>query len=353
MLIKSKSLFILSIVACLAIPAIDAQAAVKKIKNFDRYEKTSLGKTEFMPTREMVNTKAKNVAVAPVELGGEKAEGADKKIANLLQNKLESLVQEAATLMDRNISSNIGAELRRNELTEGTLPTGNINTANADIAIVADIIDVTVSTEFQPAKSGVDLFKNAYSNPAECKVTLGFTATVKIVDLSNMKVTRIDKDGSGTHSVVAPSCGRAGDMLKANFSALSSTAINDVVKEVASPLLGLLVPTAYVLEKRTFKKYNMFKISLGKREGVENAQKAVFYTQSSSENILTGEQEIEEMQIASGLMTNQLSSTSSWVYVKKAAEANKVRLGDTVKLTYKKRGGFALGDIKLGDIKLW
>lgn len=332
-----------------------AVAKPKNIKDFDDYFANSMEDGDFLPTKEMVNDKKKRVAVTPVEILSEQQEEYSQ-IAVLMRNRLEDLVGKVGVLMDRGVSARLGNELGRIELTEGMTPTDNVNTGNAQIAIVPSVISITGGSMDKAAESGENMFGKEYTSAQKCVLTIELETTVKLVTLDTMEIDSIHTQGSGSVTVENTTC-RAG-LMQANLATLTSNAIQDVAREVYGPLSSMLIPTAYVLERRTLTKKekvrgNLFKITLGSDDGIGDASKVTIYSKRSFFNKLTEETEIDRIKIADATITNKINSKSSWLFVKDNTQASRVRLGDIVEITVKsKSGGFNLfGDI-LGELGL-
>ena len=78
----------------------------------------------------------------------------------------------------------------------------------------------------------------------------------------------------------------------------------------------------------------MFRTTLSSIKGAKEGMKVNFYRREMRTNPLTNEQSVEEVLLTSGEITNTIDSNGSYVLVEKAAEINKLMLGDVVKVEH-------------------
>jgi hypothetical protein len=107
-------------------------------------------------------------------------------------------------------------------------------------------------------------------------------------------------------------------------------------KLTKSPIKSAFAKKGYILEKRILNKKTIFKISLGSLDGIKQNDKFEIIGQYEIENPITNKNEIERRVISSGKIADIIEPKSSWVVIDDNTKINSIRLGDMIKMKYKK-----------------
>ena len=110
----------------------------------------------------------------------------------------------------------------------------------------------------------------------------------------------------------------------------------DAVNDVEVDIKNFFAKKGYVLEKRILGNKAIFKISLGSDDGIKQDDKFEVSGKYESQNPITGEIEVERKIIASGSVSDLIDPKSAWVVIDDTKKAETIRLGDAVKMKYKK-----------------
>ncbi len=110
----------------------------------------------------------------------------------------------------------------------------------------------------------------------------------------------------------------------------------DAINSIAIDLKNSFAKKGYILEKRVYKNNAIFKISLGSLDGIKQGDKFEVIGQYETENPITQESEVERRIITTGVITDKIDPKTCWVKIDDKNQENAIRLGDSVKMKYKK-----------------
>jgi hypothetical protein len=110
----------------------------------------------------------------------------------------------------------------------------------------------------------------------------------------------------------------------------------DGISDSAVELKNVFAKRGYILEKRTLEDKAIFKITLGSQDGVKQEDEFEIIGRFEVENPISGETEIERRIIATGKISDQINPKNSWVIINEKDRVNSIRLGDELKIKYKR-----------------
>ena len=108
------------------------------------------------------------------------------------------------------------------------------------------------------------------------------------------------------------------------------------IEYVEIDLKNFFAKKGYILEKRVLEHKAIFKISLGSSDGIKQDDKFEVIGKYESTNPLTDEIETERRIIATGSISDLINPKTCWIVINNEAQADAIRLGDTVKMKYKR-----------------
>jgi hypothetical protein len=114
----------------------------------------------------------------------------------------------------------------------------------------------------------------------------------------------------------------------------------EAIDNISFILKNFFAKKGFILGKRSLKNKSIFKISVGRSDGVKVGDKFEVIGKYENFNALTGKIEIESRIVASGKVVDHINPKSSWILIDDEDSVNLVRLGDLVKFKYK-RGFFS------------
>lgn len=316
------------------------------IKNFDQYQKQFLSKSQFLPSEENLSGKPSKIVVFALDENANQVatqSGLGVAMANNIENVLTK--NRLAQLVDRNAMTKLQKEIALAELNK----TGAYKGPQvADYAISGSISNAGFTSKYSAGSTYLDpKSKTMVTVPPRFTYKSDVSGNIKIYELPSMAVVEnIDFKGSksrdenvqqkGGLSLGALQIG--GEQVKGadRDDNLVRKAGEDAVKNMVVDIKNSLAHKGYILEKRVFEGKTIFKISLGSAQGIEHGDKFEVSGQYESENAITGKIEIERRIIAQGTVADKIDPKTCWVVLDDSKNNEKVRLGDTVKMKYKK-----------------
>lgn len=201
---------------------------------------------------------------------------------------------------------------------------------NADYVVMGMITSVDAGANYQAAVQGRN-----YSRPPQCQYNATMNGTLRVYSVAEGRVVRtINLRGIGSRSedTTTSSC-----KVTSNTLPLVRAAAEQSLENERTQLQNLFSQKGFVVDKRTNKKNKtIFQVSLGKQDGLEPGSKIEIYTRFLMENQLTKDVRAEERKVADGKVTDFIGDDSAWIVINDEIEAERVKLGDHVKVLHKK-----------------
>lgn len=316
------------------------------IKDFDKYQKQFLTKTEFMPTKENLENKPPKIVVFALD-ENDNTVATQSQLGNSIANNVENILAQnrLGELVDRKASTKLQKEIALAEMNK----TGSYKGPKiADYAISGTISNAGFSNKYSSGSTFINP-KNGQvvSVPPKYTYSSDVAGNLKIYELPSLTVVQaIEFAGKKTRTEnVQQNGGLSLGGLQIGGSQVKGTerddnlvrkAGEDAVSNLTVDLKNALAKKGYILEKRSLDKKVIFKISLGSDDGIKQDDKFEVTGQYEIENAITNESEIERRIIASGVVSDKIDPKSAWVVIDDPKQAETLRLGDAVKMKYKK-----------------
>lgn len=316
------------------------------IKNFENYQKQFMAKSSFLPTEENLAGKPSKIVVFPLDENDNQVAtqaGLGTTIANNIENVLTK--NRLAELVDRKAAAKLQKEIQLVEMNK----TGSYKGPQvADYAISGSISNAGFTKKYSSGSAYFDpKSQTMVTVPPRFTYKSDVSGNIKIYELPSMAVIQnIDFKGNkvrtenvqqnGGVSLGALQIG--GEQVKGTErdDNLVRRAGEDAISNVIVDIKNSLAQKGYILEKRVFDDKTIFKISLGSDNGVVHGDKVELSGQYESENPITGKVEIERRVIGAATVADRIDPKSSWIVIDDKKNINQIRLGDVVKMKYKK-----------------
>jgi len=303
-----------------------------EIPSPSKYSKVNLQAADIMPSQEEIKgAKLKVVIFNPDDTGIKLAKNA--KLGHSIATTLEQYASKAGVeIVDRNLANKLKQEIELAEM-KGKPEYQGPNVA--DYAITGTVSAVNVGAKFTEKSSWVDKKGKRHITPAYCRYSANVTANLRIYKLPALnfsKAITIDDDVSTSSETRNSSC----SFSQASAESLARQAAIAAVKDARTDFQNYFSAKAYVLEHRKKDGESIFKLSRGKNMGFVSQSEVHFYHLESSKNPLSGEMSTEEYRIATGTISNQVGTNFAWVVIDDDEQAEKIKLGDYVKVEFSK-----------------
>ncbi len=293
------------------------------------YAPAHLSTATVLPSQsELEGKKPKVVVLAVSDTGSSAARNA--KAGDAVTTKIDSIIStnKSIEVVDRSAAAKLQDEVRLIELNKKSKYSGP---AIADFVISGNISTASSGSRFTEASTYCDKKGRCYTTPASCTYSGSAGGILKVYGLPGLKVVHaVDLQGSSSFS--------SEGYCRSNYDAngLISQAGANAGKNAKVKLLNFFSPKGYITEKRAKGSESIFLAQFGTEDGVKFNDNVKIYTVSVSKNPLTGKESKQEVFLADAKVTNQLTQNTSWVLVEDATVASQIKLGDFVKIEYKR-----------------
>ena len=317
-----------------------------KIKNFNKYQKQFFPKTSFMPSQDDLNGRLPKVVVFSLDENSNQTAskaGLGTSIANNIENVLAK--NKLAQIVDRNAADKLQQEIALAEINKsGSYKGPQI----AEYAISAAIGNASFNSKY----SAGGTFLNPKTGtivtvPPKYKYNSLAVGNIKIYELPSLNVLQaIEFNGRAGRTEDARNNGGV------NFGGISiggeqvagtdrddglvRKAGEDAIDNIKAEIQNIFAKQGYIMEKRIFKKKSIFKINLGSSDGIAQGDKFEIIGQFENQNSINNQVEVEKRIIATGKISDIIDPKNAWIIIDDSENNDKIRLGDAVKIKYKK-----------------
>jgi hypothetical protein len=336
-------------------------ACAPTIKNFEKYEKQFLPKSAFLPDQKALEGKPAKIVVFALDENDNpiaKQAGLGNSIANNIENVLSQ--NRLATLVDRNAATKLQKEIALAEMNKTGIYKGP---QVADYAISGTISNSSFNSKYSSGSTFVNpKTMDVVTIPPKFTYSSNASGNIKIYELPSLAVVEaIEFSGSKARSENVQQKGGVslgglqigGEQVRGadRDDDLVRRAGEDAIDNVKVDIKNALAKKGYILEKRIYDKKTIFKISIGSTDGIKHGEKFEIIGQYEIENPITGQSEIERRIIAQGTVTDKIDPKSSWVVIDDKDKIDSIRLGDIVKMKYKKSYFASVGKMAVSMIE--
>ena len=312
------------------------------IKHFSDFKKAPILKSEFLDIEEVKQGGKVRVVVFPFD-EGDNALAKRLDLGKSLAVTLETILVQSKQVIvkDRKAFKDLEKEISLIEINQ---PNSYEGIKEADYAIRGEISNSGFTHQFVSASSYFD-GKNYISIPAKNIYSSNFQGSIKIYKLPSLEVQAlIELSDTEKRSENAITKGflfnKKVDQssIKTSDDVLVRNAAIESIEKKKSALKNMLsnLRKAYIIDKKSLGKKNVFKISLGNLDAIKKGQKLNIFSKSKNSNLLTGEEEVEERMLGTAKISNIISDKYAWIRVKDKKIAKQIKLGDRVQIIYKR-----------------
>jgi hypothetical protein len=300
-----------------------------QIKDIGSYRPAPMADTDVMPTPEQLEAKRTKVLVFEAD---------DKAVRDRLNDagvlkarKIEEVLSGSSVeIVDRSLAMKLRDEIALAEA-KGDGSTTYSGPEVASVAVRSFITDVGAGSKYTPA-SQYEYKGKLYQVAHSCNYTGYATGGMRFYEVPSLRLMgTFALKGNVSVSENAYCRNDQGVLL-----GLARQAVEDSVHRSRADIKNMFAPKGYVVEKRVMDKNVIFKVMVGKTHGAASQDKLTFYTVRKNENRLTKKVEFEEMPITTGVLSDQIGEDFAWIVPDDLDKARQIRLGDFVKIVYKK-----------------
>ncbi len=311
-----------------------------EIKDLDQWQPVNLVTTDHPPTPEQIAATGQRtkVVVSQFKEPSNRRLAQEASLSTALTAGVESYLTDAGVqLVSRDNAQTLLDEVA---VAETTGQSGRYQGPEvASFAVMGRIDSVDIHSEFT-AGYQVKTKEGTKRVPSSCRYTANMSGTLQIYAIPELQMARnITFSGSDSNSEESYNC--SDSMSK--YMALIRSAGESGLRSGRVALQNHFAPKGYVVDMRTNgDNAYLVRVMLGSDRGLKKGSKIEFFASKESYNPLTQQSSREDQKIAVGLVTDQISSDTAWILLDKPEMAQKIKLGDFVKVSFE-RGFF--GDL--------
>ena len=306
--------------------------------NLAEYSQVKLESAAILPSKSELGGQKPKVVVLDIRDSGSAA-ARQAQAGNSVTTKLDGIISSSkiVEMVDRSAASKLQEEIKLAEMNKKAAYTGP---DVADFVISGNISNASGGHRFQEAFTQCDKKGNCYTYPAQCTYSGNLNGLIKVYEIPSLKVVNsIDISGSASSTTE----GRCSS--NADYSGLITTAGINAAASAKVKLLNFFSPKGYITEKRTKGDNAIFLAQFGTADGVKFNDNVKLYRLETSTNPLTGVTTKQEVFVGEAKVTNQITQNISWIIVDDAKIASTVKLGDYVKIEFKRGFMDSLHDV--------
>lgn len=316
-----------------------------KIKNFDKFEKSALNESNFIPTKEELEQSLPKIII--FDFDDKNIDVAkNSNLGSSIAKDIEAIITEnnLAELVDRSTADKLQNEIALAQVNGDLSYSGP---SVSDFAITGDISNANFSSKYVASRASYNRKTGQYFfSPAKYVYTASVSGIIKVIEIPSLKTIKtieFNSSKSIEENVQANGGIRIGNIGIGDTSVAAQTrndglvreAANKAVRFVEEDIKNILAKKGYILEKRKFKNKTIFKINLGSKDGIKIGDNFHVIAKYQDQNPITNEIEEESKIIAKGKISDQINENSSWVIIEDE-NIDKIRMGDKIQIFYKK-----------------
>jgi len=293
--------------------------------NPDKYTDISIETSKFKPSKEEI--KIPKVVIYKINVYDSTIKQYD--IDLVFKNELESFLysSKSVKLIERETPLTLKEEIELAQ--EARMSGGNLKEAN--YLIIGNINSSIYNVEYSKPLNIGSMASLISQKLKALKIPSRYSYKACII--GNIKILKIPENYV---SIIIPfkTCVTKSTYEKQNLKKeLLLLAVNSIINDVKIKLLNFFKQKGYIYEVRRKGNNVIIKTTLGSQNGAKEGLEVNIYTIKKEKNPLTRKIEISPVKIGKGIITNNITSNSSWIIVKKLKE--NIKIGDYVRPVYK------------------
>lgn len=317
---------------------LSVSCASTSIQSINEFSPKSMSNASIMPSNAELESRPYKVVVFEIN-DGNIPQAKHSRVGHSITSQLVSLISKSnVKAIDGTGLNNLKAAIAGKS--------SRYNKDAADFAVTGQLAVANYTKRYnkpvsssKDKKTDVSISKKAYVQTPTCSHTALIQGSLYVYDVKTMSLVKtIAISGGNTRTTDAVNnyrnrCpGLPGDQIISMMRSAGDKAVSreDVV------LKNIFQPNGYVLERRSNGKASIFKVSIGQKNGIEEGQKAEFFTSDRTRHAITGKIESTGFKVAEGAVTNQINSNNAWIIMNDETVASQIKVGDIVKVSYEK-----------------
>jgi hypothetical protein len=293
---------------------------------YAEYRSAPLLDAEHMPTEDELTSRRSKVVVLEGE-DGSAPSSREAGLGRLLSKAIAAKVSERGVeIIDPKLAPRLSDQLR---IAESRGTSEYSGPAVANYAIKPTVATSSVNSRFVQGSEYTDKKGKVTRIPSSYTHSGEVTASVSIYSMPALTLmTSIPLNGSKSSTG-----NNSAQPLSAGVPLLEA-AVKAAVEDQEHTLFNFFSGRGYVNSKKVLGKKSIFEVTVGKSDGLKPGDKVIFYSRRKTEGGGLRKNQVktlEEIVVADGLVTDNMTDEEAWVYVSDEVKAKKIMRGDLVK----------------------
>lgn len=329
------------------------------IKDFDKFKTQPLEKDKHLPKKELLKKDKITIAILDFETTNSST-ASNLGLGNIISSKIENILvknrniqiidKKTANKLKKYVNDGNFKSLQNEILGNLTLDyiiTGSFDKAETSRRYVSKLaanviggilINTTNCGNSKSCETGRNIgnamnVADAVINPGYWVYNGEVSGNIKIYDASSMLLLEsIAFNGSSEMLEDISLLAKNNNGKNGNIPTIIKHALDESLITFKSRLNNAFLYNGYILEKRTYNSKTIFRINLGSNDGIIMGDKLKIYTTENNYNPITDENNLEEIEIGTGVVSNIISHNNSWIIIDNKKTIDKIKLGNIVKI---------------------
>ena len=292
--------------------------------DLSHYKTEPLQKAETQPSAEALAKQSNKVILHVVTETPHLQEA--NYVGTLLHQTVEAILNKVgADITDRKMELALGNERRLAE----TVTTENYSgPRSADYLIRIILTEAQYQTTPIPAHEGRDWLGRKRKFPLSFDHKAWVSANIQIYRFPDLELLKtIPVRGHSDQGEVEHDRNQAVAMLRESVE-------NSLRGAEKTQLLNQFSIKGHIVDRKLKGNDSLFLVTLGNRQGAKPGAKVGLYSIRKQAHALTGRPHDEEISLADGTLTDQITENNAWVLVTDHAKARQVRAGDVARIKH-------------------
>lgn len=307
--------------------------------DLSKFHDADLKEAEVMPNRQQLAQKRLKVVVFEAD-EGKNTNAVNAHLGETFAKAVEKELTASGTeIVDRAMAGKLKSELNLAE----SRGAGNYKGPEvAQYAVRGKLSSAEYINTFHEANSYTDKDGKSHYNPAYYEHVGKVSGSIEVFDLPSLRlVTTFNIEGSASIQDQLTWANWYGGRPTEAGALLLRNATFDALHKESAELKNIFAPKGYVVEQRSDGKKSIFKVMMGRSQGLKAEDKVVIYSLRHKTNALTGKDQIDEIPVLTAKVSDQVGGEESWVVPENNDASAQVKLGDFVKVQYEKPSVFS------------
>ncbi|MCL4410060.1 MAG: hypothetical protein M1356_07110 [Gammaproteobacteria bacterium] len=314
-------------IATIAVASALALSACKSTDvDLSSAQSVNLPLAAFAPTPDEMNQEQR-VVLLPPEFETQAGELVSRQLYNDLE---QALIRAGTRVLERDRAESMADELIAAEKL-GQYRTQGPQAAN--IVLFSRVTNAGWGSSFNERDSYTDKKGRRNTIPAYCSYSGSVRVQVRAYELPDMHpIETFNLEGSASSR--EDSNNRNCPVTEGQAAGLLSSAIQRALAQEQTAIANAMAPNFYVTERRNANggKVALFRITADSSRGAQQGRDVEIFRRELRTDALTQQEYMEEVRIASGVISSQVDRTGSFVIIRDIDQADRIQAGDVARI---------------------